>query len=41
MSLKYKTVDEYIASFPAEIREKLETIRELIKKNSSAGCGRN
>jgi uncharacterized protein YdhG (YjbR/CyaY superfamily) len=32
MSLKYKTVDEYIASFPAEIREKLETMRGLVKK---------
>jgi len=28
----YTTIDEYIAKFPLPIQEKLETIRELIRK---------
>jgi uncharacterized protein YdhG (YjbR/CyaY superfamily) len=32
MKKKFKTVDEYILSFPADVREKLGKIRETIKK---------
>lgn len=33
---KFKTVDEYIASFPKDVKEKLELIRETIRKNTPA-----
>ena len=29
---KFKTVDEYIGSFPEDVQRKLETIRKTIKK---------
>ena len=32
ISTKFETVDEYINSFPVEIRNKLERIRKTIKK---------
>jgi uncharacterized protein YdhG (YjbR/CyaY superfamily) len=32
MKKKFKTFDEYFLSFPADVREKLEKIRETIKK---------
>ena len=31
---KYKNVDEYIASYPAEVQVKLQAIRELVKKEA-------
>ncbi len=31
---KFKTVDEYIASFPPEKRKILEKVREVVKKNA-------
>jgi uncharacterized protein YdhG (YjbR/CyaY superfamily) len=31
--ISYKTIDEYIKTFPNEIQEKLVTIRNLIKEN--------
>ena len=31
-SKKFKTVDEYIASFPADVREILEKIRAVVRK---------
>jgi uncharacterized protein YdhG (YjbR/CyaY superfamily) len=30
---RFKTVDEYIESFPKDIQEKLELIREIIREN--------
>src|ERR1043165_278788 len=30
----FKTVDEYIRSFPVEVREKLELVRRTIKKTA-------
>ncbi|MBC7848528.1 MAG: DUF1801 domain-containing protein [Chitinophagaceae bacterium] len=32
MSMKFKTVDEYMAASPVEVREKIEGLRKLIKK---------
>jgi uncharacterized protein YdhG (YjbR/CyaY superfamily) len=29
---RFKTVDEYVASFPNDVREKLESLRKTIKK---------
>lgn len=29
---KFKTVDEYIASFPAKVQEVLQTLRQLVKE---------
>ena len=34
MNTKPQTVDEYIASFPPEIKEKLTTLRAIILKNA-------
>lgn len=30
--ITFKTVDDYIASFPADVKSKLETIRKTVKK---------
>jgi uncharacterized protein YdhG (YjbR/CyaY superfamily) len=31
-SPEFQTIDEYIRSFPEEVAEKLQTLRELIRK---------
>jgi uncharacterized protein YdhG (YjbR/CyaY superfamily) len=31
MATKYATVDEYIDAFPAEVRERLERIRQIVR----------
>ncbi len=30
----YKTIDEYIQSFPADVQEKLQTLRKVIKEEA-------
>jgi len=35
MNTEIKTVEEYIAGFPEEVREKLEKIRKIIKDQAS------
>ncbi|GAB3999848.1 DUF1801 domain-containing protein [Spirosoma daeguense] len=35
MNNEIKTVDDYIGSFPEEARERLQTMRHLIKENST------
>ncbi len=37
MATKFKTVDEYIASFPADVQKVLETIRQTIKSEITNG----
>lgn len=34
MRIQYKTVEEYIISFPADTRKKLEQIRKIIRKEA-------
>ena len=34
MNTEIKSVDDYIAAFPSEVRERMEIMREAIKKNA-------
>ncbi|MDR2473543.1 MAG: DUF1801 domain-containing protein [Tannerella sp.] len=36
MENQYHTVDEYIASYPAEVQERLQTVRSMIKAAAPA-----